>query len=280
MHYCKLNNTNHEINHDYTFISVENNNTDNIYFIFNIDISYYSKMKMFIIYNRERILMDVGSYETIGTIKKKIMKRVAISSNLKSSFDNQKYKFELLYKGKIIEDDSLFTKLFLYPMCTLNCHFIAKPEYNIKVIVRCLKKSISMYIDLENENVSTLSTKLENLLGLSVGLFYLIHQPSNRRLYNKNNFKYYEIKVADIIIVETIKLPKNFLKSLKKGDVVSTFNSIPKFKDNAYLNLYLWRNVLFTAAHFNLKEMANIAIQEGVRYVVFNRATFYCYDKA
>lgn len=222
-------------------------------------------MRVFVLFDGTRYLLDVEVGQTVSDIKSILRKKLDLDTVQNEDGENDML-MAINYAGSNMEDDWIFTDISIPPGATLRCELQENVKTYLNVICSHSNETLRFteWFDVWETTVGTLKTMITEKTGLHVSVFRLV-SAEGKEMYDCHPLKKYSIDYGDTVRLETWNGWSAFLQSATLGQLTPTMKHMVSIHDDPLVFKYQLRVALFIAAHFNYTQLAAQLIKSGAR---------------
>ncbi|XP_022793449.1 protein ANKUB1-like [Stylophora pistillata] len=222
-------------------------------------------MRIFVLFDRIRHLLDVEVGQTVSEIKGTLRKKLDLDTVQSEDGENDML-MAINYAGSNLEDDWVFTDISIPPGATLRCELLENVKTYLSVTCSHLNETLKFteWFDVWETKVGHFKTMITEKTGLHVSVFRLVSL-EGKEMYDCHPLKKYSVDYGDTIRLEIWNGWGAFLKSATSGQLTPTIKHMVSIHDDPLVFKYQLRVALFIAAHFNYTQLATQLIKSGAR---------------
>ena len=222
-------------------------------------------MRVFVLFDGTRYLIDVEVGQTVSDIKSILRKKLDLDTVQNEDGENDML-MAINYAGSNMEDDWVFTDIAIPPGATLRCELQENVKTYLNVICSHSNETLRFteWFDVWETRTGILKTMITEKTGLHVSVFRLV-SAEGREMYDCHPLKKYSIDYGDTVRLETWNGWSAFLQSAVLGQLTPTMKHMVSIHDDPLVFKYQLRVALFVAAHYNYTQLAAQLIKSGAR---------------
>ncbi|XP_013407173.1 protein ANKUB1 [Lingula anatina] len=217
-------------------------------------------MRVFVLYNDERTVLDIPQGKTISEVKKIVEDNVYLDS---SYYTDDSQSLVLSYAGGVLEDDWIFTDIVLNPGATIRAVITETIFPALKVWCSYNGKTVEIFTEenLVTSPVSVSRALIARRTGIPVGAFFL-ETLKGKELFDNCELGVYGLKRGEQVNMKSWDGWDKFLRYATLGYNAGVIDELAS--DEAVARFQM-KCAMYIAAHFGHDELAEYLLQQGVK---------------